>query len=87
MLTIFIETLDLIQQNGLNTPPPRSRRRRVLKEVNYAEPKLGTKLRNEKETKTKKKTKKKTEKPKKPKKDELVEKPITEYAFKQEAEV
>jgi len=81
------ETLDLIKQNGLNTPPPRSRRRRALKEVNYTEPKLGTKMRNEKETKTKKKTHKKTNKPKKSKKDELVEKPITEYTFKQEAEV
>jgi len=49
------ETLRLIAENGLNTPPPRSRRNRT--NVNYAEPSLGAKLRNEKEVKSKPKKK------------------------------
>ena len=97
------EALKLITENGLNTPPPRRRNtRRNQKNVNYAEPSLGTKLRNENETKTsksKKNTKKSNKsksktKSNKPTEDQVVTDGKTDftaagkgYRFKQEAEV
>ena len=94
------ETLRLIAENGLNTPPPRSRRNRM--NVNYAEPSLGAKLRNEKEVKSKPKKKTSEKKPAKSKttkstklsknKSKKTELPDTttideSYKFKQETEV